>query len=82
MSSVIKVHFIASPTSASETRFVEDGRTIAEYLSDVEGLSSTKNITVEIDNEVATHAELHDQEIYDGMTVSISQKKTDSGLRI
>jgi len=75
MSAIVKINYIASPTSATETRFVEGGRSIQEYLEDVEGLSSTKNVAVEVDGE---EADL-DEEIYDGMTISLSQLKTASG---
>ena len=75
MSTIVRVNYIASPTSVTETRFVEGGRSIQEYLEDVEGLSSTKNVAVEVDGEEADMYE----EIYDGMTICISQLKTASG---
>ena len=75
MSNLVTVKFIASPTSAPQTRYVEGDRSIQEYLEDIEGITSFKNITVEVDGAPASLS----ADIEDEMVISISQKKTDSG---
>jgi len=74
--SLVSINYTASPTSSSITRYVQEGVSIKEYLEDVEGLDSFKAISVEVDG---VPADL-DDEIWDGMAISIAQKKTASGL--
>jgi hypothetical protein len=76
MANLIKITFQASPTSSPATRIVESGRTIQEYLEDVEGITSFNNITVLVDGEPMYLSE----DIEDGMSISITHKKTDSGF--
>jgi len=73
--SLVSINFTASPTSASVTRFVQDGCTISEYLQEVEGINSFKDITVEVDGAPTDL----DNDLEDGMNITIAQKKTDSG---
>ena len=75
MSNLVTVKFIASPSSAPQTRYVEGDRTIREYLEDIEGITSFNNISIEVDGGPASLS----AEIEDGMVIAVSQKKTDSG---
>jgi hypothetical protein len=70
-----KVRFAASPSSTPETRYIQDGLSVGEYLEEVEGITSLSNVTVEVNGEAANL----NADVEDGDTITLAQKKTASG---
>jgi sulfur carrier protein ThiS len=74
--SLNKITFQASAASSPQTRYIQDGITVGEYLDEVEGFTSLGSVTVEVNGEPFDL----NTELSDGDAVSIAQKKTASGV--
>ena len=76
--SFITINYASSSAAAPTSYVVPEGMSVSTFLEDVQLVTDFSNITVEV-NGVAENLA---HELEDGDTISIAQKKTDSGIAV